>query len=113
MITRWNIRASISTTIIFVGMMLCASANAQNSNLPPCPKGQGVVLNDCFGTLTLTDGRKYTGEFKNGKRNGQGTTIFPNGELLNTYFLVKRTHAQNNFDHCNSDLCHNSIWAIS
>ena len=80
MITRWNIRASISTTMIFVGMMLCASANAQNSNLPPCPKGQGVVLNDCFGTLTLTDGRKYTGEFKNGKRNGQGTTIFPNGE---------------------------------
>lgn len=80
MITRWNIRASISTAIIFVGIMLCATVNAQNSNLPPCPKGQGVVLNDCFGALTLTDGRKYTGEWKNGKRNGQGITIFPNGE---------------------------------
>ena len=31
------------------------------------------------GTLTYTDGRMYEGEWKNGKQNGQGTETFPDG----------------------------------
>ncbi len=31
------------------------------------------------GTLTYADGATYTGEFKDGGVNGQGTQTFPNG----------------------------------
>ena len=32
------------------------------------------------GTETFPNGNKYVGEFKDGKRNGQGTTTLPNGD---------------------------------
>jgi hypothetical protein len=32
------------------------------------------------GTYTYPDGRKYVGEYKDGKRNGQGTYTFPSGD---------------------------------
>ena len=32
------------------------------------------------GTHTSPDGRKYVGEFKDGKPNGQGTLIFSSGD---------------------------------
>ncbi|MBT7013512.1 MAG: hypothetical protein HN962_01035 [Actinobacteria bacterium] len=32
------------------------------------------------GTFTFPDGEKYVGEFKDGKRNGQGTYTFPDGK---------------------------------
>jgi len=41
------------------------------SNLPPCESNQWTWT-DCNGTIT-TRHFKYVGEFKNGKRNGQGT----------------------------------------
>ena len=31
------------------------------------------------GTYTFSNGRKYVGEYKDGKKNGQGTFTFPNG----------------------------------
>ena len=42
-----------------------------------CP-ANGVWSN-CFGTYTYTNGDKYVGEWKNGKRNGYGTYAFANG----------------------------------
>ena len=39
---------------------------------PLHPNGQG--------TYTWSDGRKYVGGWKDGKRNGQGTFTFPNGD---------------------------------
>jgi len=32
------------------------------------------------GTMTYSDGDKYVGEYKNGKENGQGTYTFSNGD---------------------------------
>ncbi len=34
------------------------------------------------GTLTYPDGEKYVGEFQDGKFNGQGTIIYPDGEQI-------------------------------
>lgn len=48
------------------------------SDLPPCP-ASGYFEN-CFGTLTLSNGDKYVGEYKQNKRNGKGTYTFPDGE---------------------------------
>lgn len=83
--------------------MLCASVNAQQSRLPPCPIDRNVRWHNCFGTavmpnvakyvgefsdnnfngqgtLTYPDGRKYVGEFISGNRSGQGTYTFPDGK---------------------------------
>ena len=46
--------------------------------LPDCPSDTSVRWNNCFGTLTLPNGVKYVGEFKDDKYHGQGTLTFPN-----------------------------------
>jgi hypothetical protein len=33
------------------------------------------------GTMTWLDGKKYVGEFKDGKYNGQGTLRYPDGRV--------------------------------
>ena len=35
-----------------------------------------MVWDNCYGTLTLPDGSKHVGEFKDDKLNGQGTLLF-------------------------------------
>jgi len=52
--------------------------------LPPCPAERNSMYSpwsNCFGTYTFPSGNKYTGEFKNDKRNGQGTFTFANGTV--------------------------------
>jgi hypothetical protein len=58
-------------------------AHAQSS-LPPCPRFVSVTTwENCFGTYTFDEGEykghKYVGEYRDGKRNGQGTYTFPDG----------------------------------
>jgi hypothetical protein len=45
--------------------------------LPNCPE-EGV-WNNCFGTQTWADGDQYVGEWKDGKKHGQGTYTYANG----------------------------------
>jgi len=48
--------------------------------LPPCPAERNSLYSpwsNCFGTYTFPSGNKYVGEYKNDKRNGQGTFTFP------------------------------------
>ena len=47
--------------------------------LPDCPSDTSVRWNNCFGTLTLPNGVKYVGEFKDDKYHGQGTRTLPIG----------------------------------
>lgn len=56
-------------------------SQAQNSfgNLPACQGSNTSYWSNCFGSKTDPSGTKYVGEFKIGKRNGQGTFIFANG----------------------------------
>jgi len=46
--------------------------------LRPCPPPPGV-FHACFGSYTYSNGAKYVGKFKNGKRHGQGTMTWANG----------------------------------
>jgi hypothetical protein len=44
----------------------------------------GCIEGDCFngqGTYTWADGRKYIGQFKDGKRHGQGTYTYADGTV--------------------------------
>ena len=53
------------------------------------PNGQG--------TLTTPDGRKYVGEFKDGKLHGQGTLTLPTGEGYVGEFKDGNLHGQGTF----------------
>ena len=64
---------SFLTFVLIVG-----SAHAQ-SNLPACQGSHALRWSDCFGTYNFPDGSKYVGEYKHGKRKGQGTYAFANG----------------------------------
>ena len=57
-------------------VLMMGSAYAQ-SKLPPCPSSG--YFDNCFGNQTNADGEKYVGEFKDNKRNGQGTITLSNG----------------------------------
>ena len=65
------------------GVAWICEAWAQSS-LPPCPS-DASIWNRCIGTYTFFDGRKYVGEFRDDKRNGQGTFTYPNGEEAGIY----------------------------
>ena len=48
-------------------------------NLPACQGSNTSYWSNCFGSKTDPSGTTYVGEFKGGKRSGQGTFIFANG----------------------------------
>ena len=60
---------------------MMGSAYAQ-SNLPACQGSDSFRWTNCVETETYPNGDKYVGEYMDGKRNGQGTYTFANGNLL-------------------------------
>ena len=69
----------MTAKIILMCVALVFSAGGAFT-LPNC-KGRysSVTWTNCFGTETNTAGDKYDGEFRDGKRNGQGTFTWLNG----------------------------------
>jgi hypothetical protein len=74
--TRFGSKMFRSLALVF-GIAWICEAWAQSS-LPPCAS-TGGVWNRCIGTRTYPSGQTYVGEWKDGKRNGQGTLTFPDG----------------------------------
>ena len=49
-------------------------------SLPQCKGDDDTTKwNNCEGTFTFPDGRKYVGEWKDGKKHGKGTLTSPDG----------------------------------
>ena len=63
---------------IIFNLFLLASINAYA--LPDCPNDQSVKWHNCFGSFYYENLDVYVGEFKDGKRNGQGTETYPSGQ---------------------------------
>jgi len=57
-------------SIIVFALLLCNTAFA----LPKCQGEDISKWTMCVGSMTTSKGSKYSGEFKNGKYHGQGTT---------------------------------------
>jgi len=69
----------LSTKIFLICVALMFSAGGAFA-LPNCQGSySSVTWTNCFGTETNTAGDKYDGEFRDGKRNGQGTFTWLNG----------------------------------
>ena len=78
-------------------VLIMGSAYAQ-SNLPAC---QGSYSSSswsyCFGSLTVPNGDKYVGEWKDGKYNGQGTYTFANGDKYVGEFKDDQSNGQGTY----------------
>jgi len=75
-------------------VLMMGSAYAQ-SKLPPCPSSG--YFDNCFGNQTNADGEKYVGEFKDNKRNGQGTITLSNGNKYVGEFKDGKFNGQGTF----------------
>ena len=67
-------RRNLSCGVSGNGSSQVASTNA--SGLPAGPSNPDAYWHNCFGTYTSANGNKYVGEYKNGKRHGNGTFIY-------------------------------------
>ena len=61
---------------LFFFAMFFLNAHAQ-SNLPACAS---PPFNNCYGEWKFENGNRYSGEWANNKKNGQGTLFFPDGD---------------------------------
>ena len=63
--------------------------------LPPCPGAlSSATWTNCLGSHTYANGGTYVGEFKGGKRHGQGTMTFPNGERYEGGYVDDKRHGR-------------------
>lgn len=72
--------------IHFIFIIFLGSAYAQN-RLPPCSGTDVTAWSDCYGTAIGDKGDRYQGEFKNGRRDGQGTNNLVDGSKYEGGYL--------------------------
>ena len=61
---------------VFLVLMFCNVGNA----LPKCKGNDDTQWTNCQGTI-VGNGNKYVGEFKDGEKHGQGTSISVDGTI--------------------------------
>ena len=86
--------------LLFLVMM--GSAYAQ-SNLPACEGSEISRWTNCFGSGTWSNGDKYIGEWKDGKRHGQGTYTLAKGDKYIGEYKDGKLHGQGTFALANGD----------
>jgi hypothetical protein len=68
--------------LFLVLVMVSLLYTAKAWSLPDCPWyyfSFTYFYNNCQASVTYDDGRKYVGEWRGGKRHGQGTVIWADG----------------------------------
>jgi len=65
-------------TLLTPLLLILIALPSYASELPPCPKDQTQVWDNCFGTYSI-EGDKYVGEFKDDKYHGNGTYTWADG----------------------------------
>lgn len=75
-----------------------ATLNPGQQRLPPCPGSYNrETWRNCVGELTYPSGRKYVGEFRDGKYHGQGTYTSPDGQKYVGEFRDDKYNGQGTF----------------
>jgi hypothetical protein len=70
----------IMKSILILLSLFISSVSFAQSNLPPCTS---EPFNNCYGNFTYPNGDKYVGEWKDDKKNGQGTYTWGDGSQWN------------------------------
>ena len=86
-------------TLVFLSL----ATNAYG--LPDCAGG---IYHNCYGSFTGTDGREYTGEWKDGKYHGQGAYTFSigskyAGDKYTGQFKDNKSHGKGSYFWANGD----------
>ena len=82
-----------------IGVAVASGRADAQSNLPQCPTDQKAQWDNCFATFKFDNGRKYVGEWKDGKFTGEGTLTFPDeGEYIGS-FKDNLFHGQGTYSH--------------
>ena len=82
--------------LLTLAFVLSGAAFGQ-SNLPACQGTDVTKWNNCFGTWFNRDGTKYVGEFKDGKKHGQGIVTSPSGSKFVGGFKDDKTEGKGTF----------------
>ena len=84
---------------------------SQNSStLPACKGSDATSWNNCFGTANFKNGDKSAGEFKDGKRTGQGTFIWADGDKYVGEFKDDKRNGRGIFYLANGSIAQTGIW---
>ena len=73
---------TITLTILVISFLwynLIVTSSIAADDLQNCESLDIYNNKVCMDTMTYSDGTKYTGEFRYGVMNGQGTLIYPDG----------------------------------
>ncbi len=88
-------------------LCLMAGSTFAQSSLPACQDSDFTRWTNCFGTYSGTypfaNGDRYVGEFKDGKRHGQGTLTFVNGNKYVGEFKGSYFNGQGTFTYTDGD----------
>ena len=97
--------------LVFYGFLTGSPVNG--ASLPPCPEetseeaSEGTpesaktIWNDCIGTIEYSNGDKYTGAFKEGKRSGDGQYVYSNGNKYRGPWADGRKNGKGEFIYSN------------
>jgi hypothetical protein len=86
----------------FLAFVLMVAGAFAQSNLPACQGRDVTKWTNCVGAGTFKLSGKYVGEYKDGKRNGQGTGIFPSGKYVGEW-KDDEQNGQGTFTYNNGD----------
>ncbi len=78
--------------------------------LPPCQGADTSRWNNCFGTWTFVNGDKSTGEYKDGKRTGQGTFTWADGDKYVGEFKDDKRNGRGIFYLADGSISQSGIW---
>ena len=81
----------------------------QKRPLPQCEGIDDSQWTNCFGAVTNADGDEYVGEWKDGKKHGQGTYTDVNGDKYVGEFKDGKIHGQGTITYAPRDIGHGDI----
>ncbi|ANS03893.1 hypothetical protein [uncultured Mediterranean phage uvDeep-CGR2-AD3-C191] len=90
------------TAPILLALAVLLLSPTEGWSLPPCPGSLSYTWTNCVGTYTYNNG-KYVGEYRNGKRTGQGTYTFASGSKYVGEWRNGQEHGQGTYTFANGD----------
>ena len=97
--------------IVMLWMLVALTGNVSaQSSLPPCPADPTAVWHNCLGMRGHLGGGRYTGEWQDNKRSGQGTQVLPSGARYVGEFKEDKFHGQGIFYEANRSIFRSGRW---
>ena len=84
---------TIRLLVLVAGLAFAGNSFA----LAPCPEGSSHLFDNCVGAHAYANGDTYAGEWKDGKKHGQGIYTWADGERYEGEFVDGIYHGEGTF----------------